>query len=103
MDHMEHINLAYSLKNIPTHSTYKLTEKIKRMRWKAHFYLKGIIIQDNTNIFNLKSRKCPPICKDMQGFENDRTDMVKNIKFTNHGDNFQKKIINFLTARQMLL
>ena len=30
----------------------------------------------------------------MQAFENDLTDMVKNIKFTNHRDNFQKKIIN---------
>ena len=99
---MEHINLAYSLKNIPipSYSTYKLllTEKIesliKRMRRKAHFYLKGINNQDNTNNFNLKSRKCSPICKDMQAFENDLTDMVKNIKFTNHWDNFLKKIIN---------
>ena len=30
----------------------------------------------------------------MQAFENDQTDMVKNIKFTNYRDNFQKKIIN---------
>ena len=30
----------------------------------------------------------------MQAFENDLTDMVKNIKFTNHRDNFPKKIIN---------
>ena len=82
---MEHINLAYSLKNIPipTHSTYKLllTEKIesliKRMRWKAHFYLKGINNQDNTNIFNLKSKKCSPICKHMQAFEKYLTNMVK--------------------------
>ena len=99
MDQMEHINLVYSLKNIPisTHSTYQLllTEKIesliKRMRCKARFYLKGINNQDNTNNFNLKSRKFPPICKDMQAFENDQTDMVT---FTNHRHNFQKKIKN---------
>ena len=30
----------------------------------------------------------------MQVFENDQTDMVKNIELTNHRDNFQKKIIN---------
>ena len=49
MVHIEHINLAYSLKNIPipTRSEYKLllTDKIenliKRMRWKAHSFLKG--------------------------------------------------------------
>ena len=65
------------------------------MRWNVHFYLKGINNQDNTNIFNLKLRQCPPICKDMQAFENDLTDMkndltdMKKIKFTNHRDNFQ--------------
>ena len=99
---MEHINLAYSLKNIliPTHPAYKLrlTEKIesliKIIRWNAHFYLKGISNHDTINNFNLKSKKCPPVCKDMQAFENGQTDMVKNIKFTNHLDNFQKKIIN---------
>ena len=30
----------------------------------------------------------------MQAFKNGRTDMVQNIKFINHRDNFQKKIIN---------
>ena len=42
MDHIEHINFEYSLKNmsIPTHSAYKLllTEKIE----KTHFFLEGI-------------------------------------------------------------
>ena len=28
----------------------------------------------------------------MQAFENDLTDMIKNIKFTKHQDNFQEKI-----------
>ena len=64
------------------------------MRWKAHFFLKDINDNDTVNNFNLKSKKCPPICKDMQAFENGLTDMVKNIKFTNHRDNFQKKITN---------
>ena len=98
---MEYINFAYSLKNIeiPTHSTYKfiLTEKIegliKKMRWKAHFFLKVININTIDN-FKLKSKKCPLICKDMQASENDITDMVKDIKFTKHQDNFRKKIIN---------
>ena len=30
----------------------------------------------------------------MQAFENDHTDMVKNIKFMKHQDNFHEKIIN---------
>ena len=49
MQNMEKINYNYSLKNIPTASItsyqLKLIEKvenlIKRMRWKAHFFLNG--------------------------------------------------------------
>ena len=61
------------------------------MRRKAHFFLKEVNNYDTIDNFNLKS---PPICKYMQPFENDRTDMVKNITFTKHQDNIQKKIIN---------
>ena len=43
---------------------------------------------DTIDNFNLKSQKCPPICKDMLNFENDVTDMVRNIKFRKHLDNF---------------
>ena len=61
------------------------------MRWKVHFFLKDINNNDAINNFNLKLKKCPPICKDMQAFENYLMDIVKNIKFTKHQDNFQKK------------
>ena len=52
IQNMGKINYNYSLKNIPTSSItsyqLKLIEKvesvIKRMRWKAHFFLNG----DNT-------------------------------------------------------
>ena len=55
------------------------------------FFLKcvnNVVTMEN---FNLKSKKCPPICKDMHAFENNPMGIVKNIKFTKQLDNFQKK------------
>jgi len=73
MDAMEHTRIEYSLKNIPVPSKSEymllLTEKIesllKRMRWKAHFFNTGGNNNNPTNNFKLKSRKCPPTCKDL--------------------------------------
>ena len=95
----ERINFAYSFKNIPipTQTIYKLLLRgkiespIKRMRCKAHFFHQGGINSDNTKNFDLKTRKWPPLYKEMQGFEKDQTNMVKNLKFTHNLDKFQKK------------
>ena len=91
---MEKINFNYSLKNIPipSPSTYKmkLIEKvgsvIKRMRWKAHFYLSGEKEEnDDGNIdtkkenYGFESRKCPQQCSELENFEEDLLEIVKNI------------------------
>ena len=60
------------------------------MRWKAHFFLKGVNNTNTIDNFDQKPEKCLTICKDMQAFENDLTDMVKSIKFTKHQDNLKK-------------
>ena len=81
---MENINFNYSLKNIPaaTKTSYQLmlTEKIesviKRMRWKAHFYLK----KDTKTIayinFGFKTKNYPSQCKELQNFEKDLLDTI---------------------------
>ena len=68
---MEKINFNYSLKNIPVPSTkdykLKLIDKIenviKRMRWKAHFFVNGNTGKNNDqNIketFGFKSKIYP--------------------------------------------
>ena len=38
----------------------KVESVLKRMRWKAHFFLKGEKNQQNTNHFGLLSNKTPP-------------------------------------------
>ena len=82
---MEPKNFGYSMKNIPIPSNsrykYKLIEMvesvIKRMRWKALFFLNNCNKGNNSenipddvadNTFNLKSRKCPPQIKEMIEF-----------------------------------
>lgn len=96
---MERFNLNYSKKNIPVQSKneYKIqliakTENlIKRMRWKALYFL-GKLEQSNKNSYGFKSRKCPPVVEETVGFENDLMDMIKNVEFRNINNNFQTKL-----------
>ena len=97
---MEKINFNYSLKNIPTptKASYQLMlmEKIegvvKRMQWKAHFYIK----KDKSNIaytnYVFKTRNYPPQCKELQNFEKDLLDTIKLIKFWIVKNSFQRKL-----------
>ena len=97
---MEKTGFNYSLKNIPTptKTSYqlmlmeKIESVIKRMRWKAHFYLK----KDTSNIaytnYGFKTRNYPPQCKELQNFEKDLLDTIKLIKFQIVKDSFQRKL-----------
>ena len=81
---------------IPSKNAYlkRLIEKvenvIKRMRWKAFFFERNEDedqdeLNDEQNNqdhkYGFKSRKCPPQIEDMEKFEDDLLEMVKNIKF----------------------
>ena len=96
---MEKINFNYSLKNIPlpSKSSYqlKLIDKveslIKRMRWKAYFFLSNTYddsINKKAN-YGFKTRNCPGQYKELQDFEKDLQDMIKSIKFRKVKDEFQ--------------
>ena len=69
----------------------KIESVIKRMRWKAHFYLK----KDTSNIaytnYGFKARNSPLQCKELQNFEKDLLDTIKLIKFRIVKDSFQRK------------
>ena len=75
-------NFNYSLKNIPIPdiTSYKLlliekTENfIKRIRWKAHFFLNGENNETNTqnnetNNFGHKTKKTPPQCAELENLK----------------------------------
>ena len=91
------------MKNIPIPSNNKylfiLTQRtehfIKRLRWKAHFFLKENI-HDNPhqddNKFKIKTHLCPPPLEETKDFESDLWDLVENIKFRKFNDPFQCKL-----------
>ena len=96
---MEKLNYKYSFKNIstPTKTSYQLTllEKIesaiKRMRYKAYFFLNGDNKENDTKTsFGFKSRYYPPLCTELEHFEKDLINIIKSIKFTNNTTVFRK-------------
>ena len=103
---MEPFSLSYSDKNIPTPSRREyvrtLLEKvesvIKRMRWKAFFFLRGDTDSSDSEhegvheYYGFKSKRTPPQIQEMINFENDMLDMVNNIQFRRVNDEFQQKL-----------
>jgi hypothetical protein len=97
---MEQFNLNYSHKNIPTasHSTYLkcLIEKtehfIRRMRWKALYFLNPDLKDESKETFGFKSKKTPPVIPEMKNFEEKMLKIVKTVKFENNSNNFQQKL-----------
>ena len=93
---MEKINCNYSLKDMPipwkSSNQLKLTDKIeiiiKRMRWKAHFFMSGNMIECDKESFGFKSKNCPAQIKELEAFEKDLLDIVKSIKFKNINNKF---------------
>ena len=59
----------------------KVESVLKRMRRKAHFFLKGEKNQENTNQFGLSSNKTPPTILELKPFEEDVLKLLENIKF----------------------
>ena len=101
MDRPRRMEMDYSLKNIPIHSkdTYRkrLIEKVesvvRRMRWKAFFFLNGSSEETtDSQRHGFRSKKTPPQVKEMIGFEEDLTRMIENIQFRNVNEPFQRKL-----------
>ena len=87
---MDKVNFNCSLKNIllPNKDTYlknliqKVESFIKRIRWKAFFFERQCKDNDKiTTNFGLKSVNTPPKNENLNQFESDLYDMVKNIEF----------------------
>ena len=64
--------------------------------WKAFFFEqnkeKDGDNHNENNKFGFKSRKCPPQNEDLNNFESDAYDMIKNIQFRNKRDEFQDQL-----------
>ena len=95
-------DLGYSLKNIPIPSKQaymksmieKLEVFIKRVRWKAFFFLNEEEGKKSFNNFGFKTENTPPPCDYLKDFENDLYELVKNIEFKSnfHQTKFQARL-----------
>ena len=88
---MELYKLGYSKKNIPIPPQREymknLLEKtevlIKRMRWKAYFYLNKDSLENTKRDehYRLKSRRSPPHIPELKDFEHDLVSLIQWTKF----------------------
>ena len=69
---------------------------IKRMRWKFYWFStnnSSSSEESKSENFGFKSKNTPPTSNELEAFENDMLDMIRNIKFDdNYTDQFQKKL-----------
>ena len=98
-------DFGYSLKNIPiprkisyTKALMEKTESfLKRLRWKAYFFLNNSNEDEshegNNGInFKFKSDAVPPQIPQLVSFENDMYELVRNIKFQSYENEFQQQL-----------
>ena len=98
---MEKLSFDYSLKNVPLPGKrsyqLKLIQKIesvlKRMRWKAHFFLSNENQQPETfKTYVFKSCNHPPQINLLEEFEKDLYGIVTSIKYRNVNNNLQERL-----------
>ena len=85
---MEKVNLGYSTKNIPIHSSkeYRLSlvQKtrifLRNLRWKAFFYMNPRSKASINENFGFKSEKNAPVVKEMKAFESDLKTLVEKVR-----------------------
>lgn len=97
---MDLIRLNYSTKNIPIAPQHiyrkqlinKTENFLKRMRWKALFYLNPDLKSISKETYGFNSRKSPPPIKEMTEFENKLIDIISNVEFVKKQSTFQSKL-----------
>lgn len=97
---MDRINYGYSTKNItiPPRNEYlkRLIEKtelfVKRIRWKAFFFLHPENYETSKETYGFKTRKCPPIIDELTEFEDSLQQLIRNVRFKTVKCAFQQKL-----------
>ena len=85
---MEKVNLGYSTKNIPLPAKNEYLKRfiekteqfIRRLRWKAYYFLNGTESTANES-YGFKSRNSTPQISELQPIEEDMAQLIQNIKF----------------------
>ena len=96
---MEKLNIGYSTKNIhlPSRNDYpqrliEKTEQLRRMRWKAHFFLNPDTTSIPKETYGFKSTKNPPPIEELKDFEDDMLKMIQSVKFKQVNNPFLNKL-----------
>ena len=97
---MEKFSVNYSTKNIPFPSQndyrQRLIEKteqfLRRMRWKAYFFLNPSTISNTKDTYGFNSAKNPPPVEELKEFENSMLKMVQSTKFKHINSPFLNKL-----------
>ena len=97
---MEKFNIGYSTKNIPLPSQndylQRLIEKteqfLRRMRWKAFFFLNPDTSNSSKETYGFKSTKNPPPIDELKPFEDDMVRLVQSTKFKKVNNPFLSKL-----------
>lgn len=93
-------NFGYSTKNIPvaTQDDYLrvLVEKtehlIRRMRWRAFFFLNPNVKGDQKETYGFKSTISPPSVKELKQFEARMRQLIQTVQFKPHNNAFQRDL-----------
>ena len=104
---MERINFNYSTKNIPipTKNDYsrRLIERteqlVRRMRWKAFFFLNPEAKKQSIETYGFNSRKNPPPIPEMKPFEDNLLDSIKEIEYRTISCQFQNELKNDISSK----
>ena len=97
---MKKFNMGYSTKNIrlPSQKDFlqRLIEKtehfLRRMRWKAFFFLNPGSSTSSKNTYGFKSTKNPPPIDELKEFEDEMLKMVQSTKFKRVNNPFLNKL-----------
>lgn len=99
---MENLNLGYSTKNIPIPSEKdylrclieKTEQLLRRIRWKAHFFLNPIQAPSCKETYGFNSTKNPPPIDELKEFEDGMLNIIQSTKFKPVNNNFLNKLSN---------
>ena len=102
---MDELNLTYSSKNIGLHSKHlikrtlvsRTEDCIRRMRWKL-WHIRNPSNADPKEKFGFRTTDSPPVMDELESFEKDVWDLIKNVKFKPAGNVLTSKIRNDLNT-----
>lgn len=70
----------------------KRDDLIRRIRWKAYFFLHNINFIKQSEVYGFNSKISAPFIERLFGCENDLIDIVNNISFHKRKDHFQRHL-----------